>query len=236
MILIDHDSDDGTLELAKPYLGSGLIGMERMPWKGHFSLVAQLRRKREIIATLGHDWVVHVDADEWIMSPVEGETIRSALLKADSVGFNCANFSEFVFVPWSSEDFMGTDYRRLMCTYYFFEPNHPRLMRAWKRDADFENIASGGHKLVGEVVRCHPGDFILRHYICLSVDHAWAKYRSRRFAVNEIDNLGWHRNRVIAKREKLMLRVSPGLRCLPKWNSRVFDRSMPMSEHFWRWV
>jgi len=91
--------------------------------------------------------------------------------RADESGANCINFNEFVFIPAEDEDFSNTDYAKLMLNYYFFQPSHPRLMRAWKRVATLENRTSGGHLLAGENYKLYKNDFILRHYIALSALH-----------------------------------------------------------------
>ena len=169
------------------------------------------------------------------MSPNEGETLASALFRVEAEGFNCVNFSEFVFVPRPSEDFVGTDYRRRMLTYYFFEPARPRLMRAWKRGVEGENISTGGHWVVGKDVRIYPVDFILRHYICLSLEDACAKYLTRRYADKEVNDMGWHGNRLNLNRDRLLMKEAEGLRRLSAWDSRAFDRSAPMKKHYWEW-
>jgi glycosyltransferase involved in cell wall biosynthesis len=234
VVLIDHQSEDDTVERARRFLGRGLLAIESMPWRGRFSLAAQLRRKREIAAALDHDWVLHVDADEGPCSPREGETLTQALARADAAGATCVNFDEFVFLPASGERFEGTDYRRLMLGYYFYEPSRPRLLRAWRRDAGLDNVSGGGHLLRGGPVRIFAESFPLRHYICLSEAHARAKYLGRRYSRIERWR-GWHANRVGIDEAALRLRPSPALRRLPDPDSRDFDRSRPADRHFWEW-
>lgn len=234
VLLIDHQSEDGTVDIARSFLGAGLLGIEHLPWQGAFALNDQMRKKQEIIAGLTCDWVLHVDCDEWLTAPWKGETLAGALAKADAQGFNVVNFDEFVFVPWPTEDFTGTDYRRLMRTYYFFQPKYPWFMRAWKRNLGFENISSGGHLVRGEGLRLYPIDFIIRHYICLSLDHACEKFLTRRFSETEV-KVGMHGNRLDLSRERLKLPDSSFLLDLPQWDSREFDKSRPTKSHFWDW-
>ena len=132
-ILIDNGSDDRTLTIAQNYLGSGLRSIETLPWRGHFALAEQIAMKREIIDRIDHDWVLHVDGDEWLCSPLPGVTLSEAIQQVDSEGYNCINFDEMVFAPWPNENFTDGAYTRSMTTYYFFEPRPHHFMRVAAR-------------------------------------------------------------------------------------------------------
>jgi len=234
VLLIDHDSVDRTVAIAREFIGRGLLGIERLPWTGRFSLLEQLEAKRRLAAAVDHDWVVHVDADEWLSAPDSGQTLRDGLIAAHTGGYNCVNFNEFVFLPRPGEDLLREDYRRCVTRYYFFRPSYPRLMRAWKNRVGLENSMHGGHLLSGPV-RLFPRDFPLRHYISLSEPHAEQKYLNRPFDDAEIAN-GWHRNRMSATKETLRFPDDERMRILPHWSSKQYDVSEPSSEHFWDWT
>ena len=232
VVLIDHDSDDRTAEIASRFLGHGLLSIERLPWEGVFRLREQLPLKEEIIRNITHEWVIHADADEWMTSPWQGISISEALRKVDTEGFTCVNFNEFVFVPWPQEDFTRGDYKQAMKTYYFFQPVHPYLMRAWRRDLGATHITSGGHLL--DRGNLYPVDFVLRHYIVLSMDHACQKYIGRPFDRDELE-VGWHVRRARIRKDHLILHPSPCLRVLKSWDMVEFDMSAPCPTHFWEW-
>lgn len=231
-VLIDHDSEDRTVDIARPYLGRGLLSIERLKWEGYFGLRDQLRRKSEIIAQLDHDWVVHIDADEWLCAPAT--SLRDGLEQVDQAGFNCVNFDELVFVPGANADFTHTDYTRAMTTYYYYAPKQPRLVRAWRRDAGLDNVGYAGHLLAGEGMKLWPANFILRHYIALSHQHAIRKYVGRKFDEREL-NMGWHFNRSGLMPDDLRLRPSTHLRQLDRWDDQQFDLSAPSALHYWEW-
>jgi hypothetical protein len=128
--LIDNESTDGTREIASEFRGRGLIDIEKLPWTMEFSLSDQLRGKQRVFAASNHDWIVHADADEWLCSPIEGQSLLEGLTAAEEGGYNCVNFHEIVFVPRRDEDFYAHDYASRMSTYYFFHPHYPRLIRA----------------------------------------------------------------------------------------------------------
>lgn len=232
--VIDNGSTDGTREIVEELMNKGVIGVTDLPWTGAFSLSDQLRAKRTIVNRVAHDWVVHADADEQLVSPVPGQGLREGIEVADAQGFNCVNFHELVFVPLPGQDFYRPDYVQLMDAYYFFQPHYPRLNRAWKRNAALDNQQSGGHVLSGENLLRYPRDFFLRHYIVLSEEHARTKYVGRAFS-EEDRNKQWHDNRVIITADNLRLRPHAGLRKLSHPSSNNFDLSSPLKEHFWQW-
>lgn len=233
VVLIDHESTDRTVQLAQAFVGRGLLGIERMPWAGRFSLAEQLEAKHRVIEQLDHDWIVHVDADEWLSAPEEGQTLLEGLQAADAAGYGCVHFNEFVFVPRHGEDLSGTDYRKRVTRYYFFQPRYPFLLRAWKNGAGFDNRENAGHLLSADT-RWYPRDFPMRHYIFLSEAQARRKYLERRFDEDEIAR-GWHRDKVRATSEYLEFPDDERMRVLPTWASKVFDASEPLKEHYWEW-
>jgi hypothetical protein len=121
-----------------------------------------------------------------------------------------------------------------MYAYYFFAPKHPHRMLAWRRGLDVDNVEGAGHALSGSGIRLYQTDFIMRHYIALSLDHAIRKYISRRFDAEELAR-GWARNRVNIAPDQLALKPSPYLRQLDRWDTVDFDRSVPTARHFWEW-
>ncbi|MBT9289119.1 glycosyltransferase family 2 protein [Prosthecodimorpha staleyi] len=234
VILIDHDSADGTRAAAARHLGRGLLSIEHQPWRGSFSLTDQLRMKAELGRQVPHDWIVHVDADEWLSSPHPGQTLLEGISAADEAGANAINFDEFVFVPTGLQHFDAGTCHEEMLQYYFFQPSYPRLMRAWKRSAGLDNQTRAGHKLTGAALRLHSEDFILRHYIVLSARHAQDKYLGRNFS--EEDRLkGWHRSRTQFRLEDLQLPSAGELHRLPHWTSKDFTKATPRTAHFWSW-
>jgi len=235
VILIDHDSADRTVAIAREFLGRGLLAIERLSWTGRFSLTEQLDAKWRIIDRLDHDWIVHVDADEWLSGPDPGQTLLQGLRAADAAGYNCVHFNEYVFVPQPGEDLWGMeDYRRRLTRYYFFQPRYPFLLRAWKNRAGLENRDHAGHLLSGEA-RWYPRDFPLRHYIFLSETHARRKYLTRQFDEAEV-GLGWHRDKLRATSETLWFPGDERMHFLPRWSSKHFDAGTPFTEHYWEWA
>ena len=242
VVLVDHASSDGTRERAEAFLGQGLLRIEPLAWEGYFSLSDQLRLKQQILAATHHVWVAHFDADEAPQAASGWAGLKQVVLAADAAGFNCINFDEFVLLPPPQtpdrDQFLpfNGDFRH----YYYFRPHYFRLMRLWRRDAGFSNLAAGGHRLQGEDLKCFPQDQILKHYIVLSRQAALAKYLPRVFSPEDLDR-GWHGNRVSIQAAGIEAyfagRGSEGrLRCLPIPESADVDRSAPQRTHFWDWT
>ncbi len=234
IILIDNDSTDGSTEIAREFLGKGLLSIERLPWRGSFSLSDQLSFKNQIAGALSHDWIIHADADEWLQAPLEYDNLLDGIRATDEAGFNCINFREFVFVPLPGEDFEAEDYRSRMRDYYFLSPYRRQLMRAWKRSSGMDNTQEGGHVLHGSEVRLLPRDFILRHYIVLSEAHAARKYLGRKFAAEDLAK-NWHNCRVKINDGNIKVKPGPPLMRLEHPDSLAFDTSHPTSLQFWEW-
>jgi glycosyltransferase involved in cell wall biosynthesis len=232
--LIDNGSTDGSRGIAEEFRGRGLIGIEDLPWHGAFSLADQLRAKQKVIERLKHDWVIHNDVDEWLCSPLQGQSLLQGIQAADTEGYNYINFHEIVFVPLQQENFYTPDYFRRMSTYYFFQPNYPRLNRARKRSANLDDFRSGGHRLAGADLRKFPLDFYLRHYMILSERHAREKYLGRVYAPEDC-SMNWHATRRMIRPGQLVVKEVPELRHLSDPVVHAFDLSAPVKRHFWFW-
>lgn len=234
VVLLDNDSTDNSCAIARSLASRDRVSIERVPWTGCVDHAAVLRAKQEVIKTLPHAWAINIDADEWLQSPVPGERLREGITRVDRLGYNAINFDEFVFLPDAKTVDEHYDFRNDNLDYYFFEPFPQRLMRAWRIDAGFSNLNSGGHKLEGSGLRLAPDHFILRHYIALSQRHIIKKYVGKIFARSGLDR-GWHRNRVGLNREQLRLPGPENLRRLKRAEDKQFDRSRPYKKHYWQW-
>ena len=242
VILIDHSSDDNTVERAQEFVGQGLLRIEHLVWHGYFSLSDQLRCKQAILLDSTHDWVAHFDVDEAPQAIPGWKDLRQVVLAADAAGFNCINFDEMVLLPPPDQVvFQGDAFKGTYCDYYFFQPTYPRLMRLWRRDAGFTNLTAGGHCLKGDSnLYRFPQDQLLKHYIVLSREAAFAKYLPRVFSSEDLDR-GWHGNRVNITKSGVeayfagCFQGDDRLRQLTNAESKVMDRSAPQTKHFWEW-
>ena len=229
---MDNDSTDGTLAIARTFLGRGVFRIERAPYRGMFALHEQLRDKERLAAEIDADWYLHHDADEIREAPPPYSTLRQGIEAADRFGFNAINFDEFVFLPTSEdESFEGADYVAAMQHYYFFEPHPLARVNAWKKLAGVavRLAESGGHSADFPGRRIFPVSFVLRHYVALSRAHAIAKYAGRVYSRTEVADKGWHRARASFAPERL--RFPPRERLKRIGPPGVWDRSDPWRRH-----
>jgi glycosyltransferase involved in cell wall biosynthesis len=234
VVLIDHESTDDTVTKARAFLGRGLLAIETLPWRGRFSLSEQLDRKAAIAAAAPHDWIIHADADERFEPPAGFFAMREALGAVQAAGYNCVNFSEFVFAALRDEDFTFEGYEDAMRTYYFFEPLRPYFMRAWRRELAAHLPERAGHVIQGPDVRLSPTDFVLRHFVALSERQVVEKYRGRSFSKEDLAR-GWHGDRFGFSSASYRLEPRSELRKLASPYSREYDVSAPQRTHYWEW-
>lgn len=195
--VIDNESTDKSILIAEKFKKKGVIGIESLPFTGVFDLTAQLELKQKIAKSLEADWFIHHDADEIRYAPSRFNSLHDGILSADRAGYNAINFNEFVFLPTSKdESYEGTDYVHSMRHYYFFAPKPLRRINAWKNSGqEIDLISSGGHAVNFPGISIFPENFILRHYLALSVDHACQKYgTARKYSRTELQR-GWHLGR-----------------------------------------
>lgn len=247
--LLDNDSTDNTLEIARGYLGQNLIGIERMPRHGMYQWQKILLRKEQLADEIKADWLMHADPDEIRVAP-NGQTLAEAIADVDSQGYNAINFMEYTFLPVrESPDHDHPDFQQTMRWYYPFGPRHPHRLNAWKKQPkrwtgikpfarelvknrrwgqpSIDLHASGGHVVQFHGIRPYPVDFILKHYIVLSLDHAIQKYAKKKFDPKEMGAAhGW---RATAKEYDFMLPAEGQMKIYT--SDAALDASKPLSEH-----
>jgi glycosyltransferase involved in cell wall biosynthesis len=234
-VIIDNESTDGSNELYSEFRGNPLIHVERLPYRGYYSLYELLDARQKIYDQIKYDWVVHQDADEVLEHFEPGRTLRDAVQDADQSGYNILNFDEFVFLPEPNADYSSKNFHTEMLRYYFFEPSQNRLNRAWKRSLGFRNISFGGHRLSGDQQSIFPHNLVLRHYIVLSYEYAKRKYLNRIYGKQEI-NRGWHGNKLNFTEDNLRIpQSSKFLFELDSYSSRKFRKDVSASKHYWEW-
>ncbi|MEZ0469909.1 glycosyltransferase family 2 protein [Luteimonas salinilitoris] len=232
VVLIDNGSEDGSRDLFTPARHPNIVRRIDLPYEGSFDLTAQLHAKRCAMRETQAEWVIHQDADEILHGPDGWGRLRECIEAAHTQGFNVMNFNELVMLPADPDvdDIFANNKN-----YYFYEPRPLRLMRAWKRSANLENIGSGGHVLSGADVYVSPVRMILKHFMVRSRVHALKKYMSRTYSRGDREK-GWHGKRMNLSAEQLNIPTSaPGLHRLKS----VFDApsALPAAvrTHFWDW-
>jgi len=169
--LIDHESTDGTAEVARPWLGRGLVRIERFPEEAGYSernrteMVWRdiLRRVGEVTGEVPADWYLFVNADEFREAPWPGVTLAEGLREVDELGFSAVNFELLDFRPTPQDDFVdGSDVREHLRHYE--PPRHYDVLqiKAWKaQPAVVDLVHHGGHDVLFAGKRVFPVPFLL---------------------------------------------------------------------------
>jgi hypothetical protein len=193
--LIDNCSTDNTVDIAKEYLGHGLIGIETLErTDGLDRLKVRLRRKDELATTLDADWFMHMDPDEIRLAPDPSQTLAEALEGVDYTGYNAVNFQEFTFIPTrESPEHDHRDFQKTMRWYYPFARRFPRNIKAWKKQPEpIELEKSGGHRPSIPDLMLYPEPFKMRHYQFLSLEQAREKYlQNKKFDRSKVTTAYW---------------------------------------------
>ena len=201
--LIDHASTDDTVARASPWLGRGLLRIERFPDESggsaedrtRYAWESLLLRKAALAAELEADWFLHTDADELRESPWPGTTLSQAIAAVDALGYDAIDFEVFNFCP-TDDRFRPGDELRAAFPYYEPAAQFDRLqIKAWKKQRGPVDLAtSGGHEVCFAGRRVFPLRFVLRHYPIRSQAHGERKVfteRRPRFVAGERQR-GWH--------------------------------------------
>jgi hypothetical protein len=193
---LDDGCTDGTVKAVEPFVGRGVLGIERLPsGTDGFAWERILLRKSELAAELDADWFIHHDADEFRESPWAHLTLRSAIRQVDALGYSAIDFAGLDFWPVHDQFRPGDDVRETF-TFYSDFARHDRLqIRCWKKTAHAVDLASsGGHDATFPGRRVFPLRFILRHYPIRGQAHGERKvFRERRNRFLEHERArGWH--------------------------------------------
>lgn len=227
--LIDNDSTDRTVAIARRYIGRGLLGVENFASEGTYRWSSLLQRKEQLAATIEADWFMHVDADEIYPSPRPGMTLAEIFAEVEGQGYNAINFLQFTFIPTvEAPDHDHPRFLETMLRYYPFEPAFPHLIRAWKRQTVRVELArSGGHLVSFPGRHLYPQSLPMRHYHFLSVAHAMRKY-SRRYDEAELRK-GWHDWRAALTPD--MIKLPPQAELNVYTSDHQLDPSHPRTRH-----
>lgn len=183
--VLDNWSTDGTWELLQKYTN---ITTERFPDVGsdEYNWSAILERMDVIGYSSSYDWIMHVDADEHIVSPANNISLKDFISIADTNGFEIIDLTHLAFRPVEEN-------ANQFSAYWQFSdfPADANIHRAWKNKRSKIGLAAhGGHILRGKKF---PLNLILKHYPLRSAEQARKKIFRDRIPRARKERLnGWH--------------------------------------------
>jgi len=197
---LDDGSTDGTVAAVERYVGSGVLAIERRSDAARngapapFEWERILLRKTELARTLDADWFIHHDADEFRESPWSHVTLKDAIQRVDTMGFNAIDFASLDFRPVHDNFHAGDDVRAAFPFYAERAPHDRVQIRCWKKTDNLDLASTGGHDAQFPDRRVFPLRFVLRHYPIRGQAHGERKVfheRQNRFLEQERAR-GWH--------------------------------------------
>jgi hypothetical protein len=183
--LIDNWSTDATVEIARSFLGRGLIQIEQFPPEGRdgtYHWNPMLQRTEEVALELNANWYIHHDADEYRESPWENLNLRDGLYHADQCGFNAVDFTLVNFQPVDDNFVSGSDFVSYFPYWEFGRRvGHFQQIKAWKNTGQRVNLTdTNGHLVSFHGRRVYPYKFLLRHYTFRTQEQAYRKMHQER--------------------------------------------------------
>jgi hypothetical protein len=223
--VIDNWSNDGSFEIAKRLIGSGVITVERYPAAGPtatFDWSNLLSRVEEIAAQIPNGWVVHHDVDEYRMSPWVGVNFRTALHYVESLGFNAVDHTVVAHQPTDNSFRAGSDLVEALPYFEFGNrPGYFMQIKAWRAPGmPIDLASSGGHQAQFPGRRVFPFNFLLRHYPIRSQAQGMKKVfleRKQRWNATERER-GWHKHYDSIDEEHDFIRESESLELFDEKN------------------
>lgn len=231
-IVVDNQSTDDTVALAWRTAHLGLKYVLTLPFHNSFNLVEILANVERLSYDIDADWFMHVDADEFHEPIDRNGRLIDVIKKADSDGYNAINFIEYAFFPTSENPNHDHAYfQDTMNWYYAYCPSQYRRVNAWKKRVKIDLVSGAGHCVNFDGLKIYPANQVMRHYICLSKQHAIEKFCRRTFAQDEVTQRGWHGERPYIDENKISF---PNATSMSYWANRstALDSSQPRSKHF----
>jgi hypothetical protein len=198
--VLDNGSTDRTAAEIAPFIGRGVIGVERFASEteagaGRYDWTRILQRKAELAQELDAAWFIHHDADEFREGPWAGLDLAASIEKVDRFGYNAIDFDVLNFWPTHDNFKPGQDVREAFVGYEPGQPCDKLQIRCWKKmSGQVDLVSSGGHEAVFPGRKIFPIRFILRHYPIRGQAHGARKIfeeRHPRFTEEERER-GWH--------------------------------------------
>src|SRR5260221_6017207 len=167
---LDDGSTDRTVAAVEPYVGRGVLAIERFTaptidgGPHGFEWERILLRKAQLARELDADWFIHHDADEFRESPWSGVSLTDAIRRVDALGFNAIDFAGLDFFPVSDGLRDGNDVRETLTSYAEPAPYDRLQIRCWQKTQGLDLASSGGHEARFPGRHVFPLRFLLRHY------------------------------------------------------------------------
>lgn len=184
--VIDNWSTDGSWKELQTYNN---VTVERFPATPDtdYNWTGILNRIDEVAANSNYDWVLHVDADEQIDSPIPGMSVKNFISIADNFGADLIDFVNIAFRPFEESNALPNFWQ------FSNYPADRNLHRAWKNKKQTVGLSSHGGHTIPTLNKKFPFTLILKHYPLRSPTQAKNKiFKNRLPRFSQEKKKGWH--------------------------------------------
>jgi len=163
LAVLDNGSTDGSFEICKKFENKNLIKL-RQYTSSTFDYGLLSRILYDMALELKPDWIIRSDQDELLESGISNTTLKDAIEKEDTKGFNLIQFDVFEFFMTNNDNKTAKSFQEKF-PYYSWQ--HDFAYRAWRHLPGTRVEDSLGHYPIfpeGYPYKISDRKFVLRHY------------------------------------------------------------------------
>jgi glycosyltransferase involved in cell wall biosynthesis len=187
LVVLDNGSTDKTYEICKKFEDNGIVELRQYHSSSTrvHDLPIMFGMLYDMALTHSPDWVIRSDSDEILESGQRNQTLKQAIINADSDGYNLIQFDRFDFFMTDDDDENANSLKEKLKYYSHYGDF---IYRAWKYYPGISVSDAGGHYPIfpdGIKYQIAKKKFVLRHYPLRSKKQTEKKLEDRMKGINE---------------------------------------------------